>query len=849
MLEDMKQKVGTTAGMASDVKEMKKKIEENLRLNEDAKDALARAEQAERDLEEQVQHNARLQQSLESARLEVARSQEALVASEAKAARQESVSAELEKELGELREQVAAARRRLQALGDDLAKSNDRVDKAKARVREMEKEMENKQKAISASYARLKELRAWSSSRKAEANHEMKEFKRVAEARFQEQVEENGLLRSKVEELTIEIQVLRSELEESRQEVTVLTRLLQLGDPSERRPAHPGSAERHGKEEEGLAARPDQGKTLSVAAAAAGGAAAAATAQRQDDTHKQTPAPYHTIPLEIDHNSPNVPTEGQGHPQSCIQEGRTVIVKQGESIQAALDSASPGITIIIEAGIYTESLRTKMDGEKEKPITLKGPSGGLAAILQLPDPSSCFEINHDFYTLDNFTIDGMAQPKRRCSCLIIKGKRNHRSLTKHNGERYLSSVDGVIVKNMKIYNFNIGGIYLSYFATNCMLFHNCITSRSASASGVRIGERNKIWERSVTKEPDVCCLNRVYENYIDVPGNGISIREGAMENVVETNYCTGQSIENKNGIYCRASSTVIRYNKVYCNTLKDNKLGGIRVNVEGNQICQNTITGKGDEYKAIRGKAANSHAENTECPFDAQLASLHQQRVKSSAGAPDRPVMWTSIDRWLKTAAGLDVEKKFPLGRVAGEVAWLKRNLPDPAATDGASTVTTDQKLAAEIADGVVFAHNDLLSGNVLVGPRGAKTISTLRLIDFEYSDYNPCGYDIANHFCECAGFDADFRRKYPSEGERRRFLRAYVEAARPEALRVASSADNLVGELARRVDRYALASHLTWALWAVIQANTSEIEGFDFADYALKRLDGYAFHKAKFYG
>lgn len=38
-------------------------------------------------------------------------------------------------------------------------------------------------------------------------------------------------------------------------------------------------------------------------------------------------------------------------------------------------------------------------------------------------------------------------------------------------------------------------------------------------------------------------------------------------------------------------------------------------------------------------------------------------------------------------------------------------------------------------------------------------------------------------------------------------------------------STDNLVSELARRVDRYVLASHLTWALWAVIQDKTSEIE------------------------
>lgn len=48
------------------------------------------------------------------------------------------------------------------------------------------------------------------------------------------------------------------------------------------------------------------------------------------------------------------------------------------------------------------------------------------------------------------------------------------------------------------------------------------------------------------------------------------------------------------------------------------------------------------------------------------------QRVKSSAGAPERPVMWTSIDRWLKTAARLDVAKKFPLNEVCMWAAVLR---------------------------------------------------------------------------------------------------------------------------------------------------------------------------------
>lgn len=53
----------------------------------------------------------------------------------------------------------------------------------------------------------------------------MIEFKKIAEARYQEQLEKNGLLSGQV-------QALEKELEEARQEVTrQRARLAQLGDP------------------------------------------------------------------------------------------------------------------------------------------------------------------------------------------------------------------------------------------------------------------------------------------------------------------------------------------------------------------------------------------------------------------------------------------------------------------------------------------------------------------------------------------------------------------------------------------------------------------------------------------
>lgn len=49
-------------------------------------------------------------------------------------------------------------------------------------------------------------------------------------------------------------------------------------------------------------------------------------------------------------------------------------------------------------------------------------------------------------------------------------------MTGDDGAHYRSSVDGVVVKNMKINSCGGEGVRLRYFVTNCTLFHNRITS-------------------------------------------------------------------------------------------------------------------------------------------------------------------------------------------------------------------------------------------------------------------------------------------------------------------------------------------------------------------------------------
>jgi ethanolamine kinase len=116
-----------------------------------------------------------------------------------------------------------------------------------------------------------------------------------------------------------------------------------------------------------------------------------------------------------------------------------------------------------------------------------------------------------------------------------------------------------------------------------------------------------------------------------------------------------------------------------------------------------------------------------------------------------------------------------------------------------------------------------------------------LTAADFEYSAYNPRGFDFANHWNEYAGFDSDFENKYPRDELQRKFMEAYLKASWPEIL-AQSKKEDMLGALCRAANRYSVASHLFWGMWAVIQSKYSPID-FDFLNYARLRFVGYEAH------
>src|SRR5215210_464694 len=84
--------------------------------------------------------------------------------------------------------------------------------------------------------------------------------------------------------------------------------------------------------------------------------------------------------------------------------------KPFQTIQAALDEATPGTTINVGPGTYFETLATMRDGTPDAPITVKGPETGKdrsgryrATVFS---SSRVLNIDHSHYVFDGFTIDG-----------------------------------------------------------------------------------------------------------------------------------------------------------------------------------------------------------------------------------------------------------------------------------------------------------------------------------------------------------------------------------------------------------------------------------------------------------
>ena len=275
--------------------------------------------------------------------------------------------------------------------------------------------------------------------------------------------------------------------------------------------------------------------------------------------------------------------------------------------------------------------------------------------------------------------------------------------------------------------------------------------------------------------------------------------------------------------------------------------------------------GRLEEWKDARPLEPSEMGREEVAPHIARaLADMHKVPIPGD----QTPCLWSMLSRWSQMVAEVefdDAEKREGFGRLMGgnlptqmrrELEWLKSELPSEKNGHGAELVAaaggeeTPSGLAWRTVSAPVFAHNDLLSGNVLRMPvRGPgddeePPVECVQIVDFEYGGFNYAGFDWANHFCEYAGFDFDLARWYPTPDMQKRFIRAYLQE---NPLVELPGPDGLEDELVRLTNKFSLASHLVWGTWAVLQARHSPID-FDFMEYASLRFAGYETQKASFF-
>ncbi|CAG2116262.1 unnamed protein product [Medioppia subpectinata] len=163
------------------------------------------------------------------------------------------------------------------------------------------------------------------------------------------------------------------------------------------------------------------------------------------------------------------------------------------------------------------------------------------------------------------------------------------------------------------------------------------------------------------------------------------------------------------------------------------------------------------------------------------------------------------------------------------ELLWLRQVLP-------------------ECGSPIVFTHNDLTAGNILIPDDPMAYEDGLLFIDYEFAAYNYRGFDFGCFFAQAQFeyftpdypyFRVDFDA-YPTDEEKRHFMCHYIKHS-PDLSAGRETEDQLIKEC----DCFALTVYLFWALWNIVKLRTSLLRYSYWEDSKAKLI---AYHKLKDY-
>jgi hypothetical protein len=308
------------------------------------------------------------------------------------------------------------------------------------------------------------------------------------------------------------------------------------------------------------------------------------------------------------------------------------------SIQAALDEAEAGTVINLAPGQYREQLTTQRDGEPGAPITIRGPengkdpSGRNQAVLY--GTGRIVNIDHSYYTLEGFTIDGQERlPAEQLPTdlgAVGDFKNGMQPQIEDSKLIYIGSADtatdvtGITIRNM----------FLTEAGTECVRLRNnangnTITDSVIQYCGLRAGDSDDDDDRfpyhngegvyigtspksdnQPMAENDASSNNVVTGNVIRTFGSEcFNVKENAHDNVFENNECSGNAETRDfdgSNIELRGHGNIVRGN-----TIADSAGWNIKIQSDdeddydnsGNVLENNTLSGAAAEPVRIGSDA------------------------------------------------------------------------------------------------------------------------------------------------------------------------------------------------------------------------------------------------------
>jgi parallel beta-helix repeat protein len=233
------------------------------------------------------------------------------------------------------------------------------------------------------------------------------------------------------------------------------------------------------------------------------------------------------------------------------------------TIQAAVNAANPGDTIIVRDGTYTENVDVNKDY-----LTIKSENGAEATIVQAANSGDhVFEVTADYVDISGFTVTG---------AIGAAGIRLHGSYS--DKIEYCDFHQNIISNNYV-------GIWLFYSLNNNITDNAVNSNKSGIAALDETCSNNSITRNDIHSNAgagiDLFCSswNKITENSVYSNGDGILISTSPSPYSSGYNELMGNHIYSNNnyGIYLRSKNC-----KLANNTIENNKynfgMGGIVYN-------------------------------------------------------------------------------------------------------------------------------------------------------------------------------------------------------------------------------------------------------------------------------